>query len=1807
MNGESNCATAGLSTQKHPPAAAPAPTAAVQSVFFTTVVHAYLFTNGKYVKHGKYGAAVVGSNETKEYRVLLYISQLQQIATASIHAWFVFTVQPNNYCTFYDDQRQNWSIMFESEMVAVNFSKQLCIAKYNSSRSHDSVLCQDLVLGDGQGVATGDVLEITFTGWLFQNGSLGQVFDSNVNKEKLLRLKLGSGKVIKGWEDGMIGMKRGGRRFLLVPPALAYGPLAEAERIPPDSTLAFEVEVKRVRFTKGAGSAGQSLGPRYSLTPSPAPQSESPATDPPWLTPPTPAPKPGEPAVRAKSSSISGQLAEPHAIQEFSIFCPNDYCPMAPLQWATQGKKCVPLLCLGDGHQLGWPQKRVRQVHGGEGCQWLETAGGERALALRCCLQASHGGTSILKSRDITLPTKVRIVKAMVFPVVMYGSDSGTIKKADRRRIDAFELWCWRRLLRVPWTARRSNLSILKEISPECSLEGQIVKLRLQYFGHLRRREDSLEKTLMLGKMEGTACIEIGNADASAFFLAPHPAIWGLQVPGAPQPHPPLPRTPQNCQPYAGMPYAYPQVSAAVSQLQPVGLCPAPFQAAGDLGSFLLTETRQQNTEIHLAVGKVADKMDQLSVKLEELRKQNSGPGLLPGISSVTMETSMIMSNIQRILQENERLKQEIVEKRSCIEEQNNKIGELIDRNQRYVEQSNLIFEQSNSSLQRTMKHTQARVLHAEQEKVRISKKLAEATAQITQLQLELTRHQKQEMNLHSQLNEALTELERQKAQVSRLRAQLAELEKLSDDMKSRHQEEKLSGKKLDEKVVALEEELADLCVKKENLEKTTTLQLLESQEEQRGSSSTEGEGPAERKQPSAAPLYGDPHSNSLREPAPVASPAPLANLKESSSSPPSTALEGAQDRLLFAAPEAHSLEAPVEQTRAASAPWTRFFPPPRGSLARLGTANAAGRFGLLVSLPQPSACAMAEKLQPRTLRLSPPGLGLAEGRGERGAVRMLGDMDEEDDAFQLPTGGTRLASLFEQDQTATESGNVLFQYRPSKRAKISHPATAAGLSTQKHPPAAAAAAPAATPVPTAAVQSVFFTTVVHAYLFTNGKYVKHGKYGAAVVGSNETKEYRVLLYISQLQQIATASIHAWFVFTVQPNNYCTFYDDQRQNWSIMFESEMAAVNFSKQLCIAKYNSSRSPDSVMCQDLVLGDGQGVATGDVLEITFTGWLFQNGSLGQVFDSNIYNTKLLRVKLGSGKIIKGWEDEIIGMKRGGRRFLLIPPALVYRPLAEAERIPPDSTLAFEVEVKRVWFAKGADSAGQSLGPRDSFTPSPAPQSESPATDPAWLTPPTPAPKPGYVEQSNLIFEQSNSSLQRTMKHTQARVLHAEQEKHMPPLDQGWDQVRISKKLAESMVRISQIQQRLICLQKKGMDYHSQLNEALTESERQKALVNQLQAQLAELQKSSDDMKSRYQEEKLSGKKLDEKVAALEEELADICVKKENLEKLSLLKTTRSSENEKLSPQQEQPEPVKGKVKKIMNEVFQSLRGQFNLEESYTGQEVLRIVLNAIKTTTLQLLESQEEQRGSSSTEEEGPAERKQPSAAPLYGDPHSNSLREPAPVASPAPLANLQESSSSPPSTALEGAQDRLLFAAPEGHSLEAPVEQTRAASAQTARPPLRLSARTEKERPSTQGEMDTIDTAILAPPNPAADEMAPAMEGPTMGPEGKEESGASQHTAGPTSQAALADKQQDLAGASQPRPASSPTEADSSLLEDKGGFFKAATPKPCALGTLLVEDDDDEVVRALRGCSGVWCHLGRLKVEGIEALNRCLIN
>ncbi|XP_015734107.1 FK506-binding protein 15 isoform X10 [Coturnix japonica] len=682
-------AAAGQAAQKAPAAPAPSGT---PSVFVATAVHAYRYTNGQYLKQGKYGAAVVGSHATKEYRILLYISQQQQITSARIHPGFVLTVQSNNYSTFYDDQRQNWSIMFESEKAAMDFSKQVCIAKYNSSPVLDSVLYQDLFLGEGQGVEGGDSLEVAYTGWLFQNNGLGQVFDSNINKDKLLRLKLGSGKVIKGWEEGMMGMKKGGRRYLIIPPALAYGTQGVAGRVPPDSTLVFEVEVRRVKLVKeGSGSDGQSVSSRDSLAPSPIPNSDGFSADPVLLPPSTIPPKPGEPAVRAKSNSISEQLANPDVAKAKLIS-----------RMAKMGQPMLPFLAGTAGSQLDSSDSEIEDPN-----------------SLRGAAQ----------------------------PVV-----SSSMRSSQPAH------------------------AVLPTVAPQ-----------------------------------------VAQASGSA-----PPVSSAALIPATIQPHSVLPGGAQGFQPYPGMPFAYPQTATSASQLQPVGqMYPAPYQAPGDVTSFLMTEVRQNNTEIRLAVSKVVDKMDHLAAKVEELKKQNAGnSSLLPGISSVTMEASMIMSNIQRIIQENERLKQEVFEKSSRIEEQNEKISELIERNQRYVEQSNLLMEQRNHSLQATNENTQARVLHAEQEKAKVAEELASATAQVSQLQLELTAHQKKEMDLRKQLSAALQEAERHETQLNKMQAQLAELQEASEDTQTRFKAEKQSRKHLDMKISALEEELTDLRVEKETLEK---------------------------------------------------------------------------------------------------------------------------------------------------------------------------------------------------------------------------------------------------------------------------------------------------------------------------------------------------------------------------------------------------------------------------------------------------------------------------------------------------------------------------------------------------------------------------------------------------------------------------------------------------------------------------------------------------------------------------------------------------------------------------------------------------------------------------------------------------------------------------------------------------------------------------------------------------------------------------------------------------------------------------
>ncbi|XP_049341624.1 FK506-binding protein 15 isoform X4 [Astyanax mexicanus] len=657
----------GAPAQKTAPPGSPA-------VLFATAVHAYRYVNGQYTKQGKLGAAVLGNHATKEYKLLLYASQQKQVTAARIHSAFIFTVQPSNYCAFYDDQRQNWSLMFESEKAATDFCKEVCLAKVNCAAQLETVVIQDLVLGEGQDVENGDSLEVAYTGWLLQNHTFGQMFDSNLNKDKLLRLKLGAGKVIKGWEEGMLNMRKGGKRLMVIPPALAYGSEGVPGRVPADSTLVFEAEIRRVKFAKDGGSERMPVGSRDSAVPSPAPSVDSLGPDlsqqvPSIVSAPS---KLSEQPLRAKSNSLSEQLSNPDATKAKLIS-----------RMAKMGQPMLPFL-----------------------------AGA-----------ASSSSQAESSDSELEDPSVTRLKERPAAP--------------------------------SPQPVHLSS-------APSASLQA-------------------------------TALIPISMTTA------------------APQPVMP----------------------AAVHAFQPVGqMYPAqtvPYQGSSDVTSFLMTEARQHNTEIRLAVGKVADKVDQLSAKMEDLHKQG---GLSQGLSNVSMETAMIMHNIQRIIQENECLKKEVFDKSSRIEEQNRKIGELINQNQRYMEQSNLLMEKRNDSLKNSSEQNQARILQAEQDKhalpqdlgrnqARLTEELASSTARVSELQLELTAQRQKSAGLQSSLSTALQESQQHSEQIKALESQLQELKDTAEQTQTQYRAEKQKRKEAEFKLSSLDEELQDLKSEKESLERT--------------------------------------------------------------------------------------------------------------------------------------------------------------------------------------------------------------------------------------------------------------------------------------------------------------------------------------------------------------------------------------------------------------------------------------------------------------------------------------------------------------------------------------------------------------------------------------------------------------------------------------------------------------------------------------------------------------------------------------------------------------------------------------------------------------------------------------------------------------------------------------------------------------------------------------------------------------------------------------------------------------------------
>ncbi|XP_071207345.1 FK506-binding protein 15 isoform X1 [Salvelinus alpinus] len=665
--------------KKTPTALSPSPQkpASTPSVLLATAVHAFRFVNGQYTKQGKVGAAILGNHPTREYMILLYGSQQKPITTAKIHLGFIFTVQPGNYGTFYDDLRHNWSLMFDSEKAGVDFCKELCVARWNSETTVDTLLTQDLLLGEGQAVDYGDTVEVAFTGWLLQNHNIGQMFDSNVGKDKLLRVKLGTGKAIKGLEDGMVGMQKTGRRLHIVPPTLSYGSKGIPNRVP-SSTLVYNVEIRRVKFAKDSGSERQNGG---LTTNSPSPSVDSlgfgmsPQSQPPTSIPAEPRGKP----LNVKPNSINEQLIQPDTAKAKLI--------------SHMAKMGQPMLPFPTGAISAQPDHSDSKTEVGS----IDPS-------------ESH------PSHHCLLPQPVQMSAAPpvhAVPEVV-----------------------------VPTAAQQPVF--METVVPQA--------------------------------------VDCGG---SSHAFQPYPSFQSAFGPS-----------------YLGQFHPHHAVS---------------YQAPSDVTSLLMTEVRQHNTEIGQAVGKVADKINLLVSKVDELQKHGGGNSL--GLSSVSMETAMILHNIQRITQENLFLKEMVLEKSTRVEEQNWKIRELLEQNQRCMEQSGLLLEQRKDVLKTSNQQDQTSLLEAEQDKPHLTEYLAAYSTLVSKLRLESSL-QRSVSSLQTQLSQALQDRESHCTQFSSLERLVEGLRKGEGRAQAQWRTEKLKRKEMQLRIANTEEVLQDLRAGKGNLDK---------------------------------------------------------------------------------------------------------------------------------------------------------------------------------------------------------------------------------------------------------------------------------------------------------------------------------------------------------------------------------------------------------------------------------------------------------------------------------------------------------------------------------------------------------------------------------------------------------------------------------------------------------------------------------------------------------------------------------------------------------------------------------------------------------------------------------------------------------------------------------------------------------------------------------------------------------------------------------------------------------------------------
>ncbi|GFN76396.1 peptidylprolyl isomerase [Plakobranchus ocellatus] len=730
---------------KQPKKKEPTPEGGAPAVLVASVVTAYKYVDNNHTSQGKLGCALLGNRAAKDYRILLYVNKQQQTTNAKITPSFAFNIQQNNYATFYDDARQTWSIMFDSTENAVKFSKEMALAKANTSPGAPTELIQqDLVQGEGGVLEAGDSVEVKYTGWLFSSGTLGKVFDQSQG-ENYFRFKVGKGKVIKGWDQGMLGMKKGGKRMFVIPPHLAYGSQGVADRIPPDSTLAFEVEVVRVKLQKG----------------------ESPAEPAPPPSVPSPGPEPDDPddhSVKGRTKSINEQLTHSASGGKSKLISRMAKMgqPMLPFQGAVPAQP-------EDSDEDGGEQAR------------------QQPPSPKPPLPSKPRSGSSLSSGPV--PTHTAVPAAVAAPAQPVGvAAAPTFTSAQPGVVMV-----------------NGSPMVLDPVTGLLQPQPQPQPAFLQN----------------LPGAQQVAVYQNPNLIAQQQQQQQQAALIQQQL-----------QQQQQQQ----------QQQMLQQQLLNQGLGGLPNQTTGlggdALTPALLTESRQQNTEVRITLSKVSDKVDRILDKLENTGMQAMmGGAVAPYGSNMpapTMEANVLMHNITRIVQENERLKKDVYEQSNKVQELNEKMSSLIEKNQRYVEQSHTALEQRNEGYKYSASQSQARVLALEQEKVHLATELSSASSQISTLQLELAELRRQEAEHRQKLQEMSTTSSSTKEEVAKLTTQREEDEQKIQSLTDSVREHKQVRKSLEAKLATYTEELADLKSTSETLERSLSERKRKAAEDRR-------------------------------------------------------------------------------------------------------------------------------------------------------------------------------------------------------------------------------------------------------------------------------------------------------------------------------------------------------------------------------------------------------------------------------------------------------------------------------------------------------------------------------------------------------------------------------------------------------------------------------------------------------------------------------------------------------------------------------------------------------------------------------------------------------------------------------------------------------------------------------------------------------------------------------------------------------------------------------------------------------------